>query len=59
VVGDDALDLGESLGEGRIVNVCHEDRCALLEEEDRGFETDAAVDSMPLALVRSLTLGYG
>ena len=59
VVGYDALDLGESFIEGRIVDVGHEDRSALLEEEDCGFETDAAIDSMPLALARSLTLGYG
>lgn len=46
VVGDDALDLGESFIEGGVVDVCHEDRSALLEEKDCGLETDAAVNDM-------------
>lgn len=57
MVGDDALDLGESFIEGRVVDVCHEDGSALLEEEDCRFETDTAVGGLPLALVRRFDIG--
>jgi hypothetical protein len=46
VVGDDALDLGKSFIERGVVDIHHQDRSTLLEEENSGFKADAAENNI-------------